>query len=736
MKTQLLWFVCFFFIENLQAQNFTFTQKTLHQIQGGNLENAWAGGLNSPQISPIDLNQDGTDDLFIYDRANQKIYTFLASPSEKKYLYTPEYEKFFPGFDDAGWVLLHDYNLDGKKDIFVGYNFGVQAYLNVSTYQPAFQKTYDLLMTESSNIAFAYNLAVFSTDIPAFYDVDNDGDLDALFLDFHNGLIELHLNRSKERYGNANFLEFERINYCWGDFLINELNCDDIVFDVACPFNNLRSSDGRQKVLHTGSAVLLVDLNDDNLLDIMLSGVSCDKTYVMLNQGTNKGAIFRSFTTNFPYSKPIDIAIFSALYSFDVTFDGKKDLMVCSNLKEDENGNADFANSVWLYENKNTNNLPDWHFVRKNFLQNTMLDVGQDSAPAFIDYDGDGDLDMFVGNSFYTATTIPASKQKFATIHFYRNQGTPEKANFILENADFLSLSQKKFIQIVPQWVDINQDGSLDMVFSALESETQKNVVYFLANQAPRNNAVQLNENLIPFHLAIEQGDKIYFYDMEQDGDLDVILAKPLGNLIFVENWKGNFIERNKNFLQTTISATARNPSISIADFDQDGKDDLALANDEGKIKFVSNLQEIYQNSTINWQSLFLETQESSKKWGKNLILASADLNADRKPDVMIGSLAGGVQILQNENPNAVSTTEPAFWLMPNPAKKYVYIQTRQAGEVVFFNSIGQKIAESKVSAIAQEVAFRVENWANGMYFVHFIPQSGKKKIAKFLKFD
>ncbi len=736
MKTRLLWFICFFFVESLQAQNFTFTQKTLHQIQGGNLENAWAGGLNSPQISPIDLNQDGTDDLFIYDRANQKIYTFIAHSSEKKYFYAPEYEKFFPDFEDAGWILLHDYNSDGKKDIFVGYNFGVQAYRNVSADELTFQKTYDLLMTESTNIAFPYNLAIFSTDIPAFYDVDNDGDLDALFLDFHNGLIELHLNRSQERYNNANFLEFERINYCWGDFLINELNCDDIVFDVACPFNNLRTSDGRKKVLHTGSAVLLTDLNNDNLLDIMLSGVSCNKTYVMLNQGTNKGAIFRSFTTNFPQSKPIDIGIFSALYALDVTFDGKKDLIVSSNLKEDENGNADFANSVWLYENKHTNALPDWQFVRKNFLQNTMLDVGQDAAPAFIDYDSDGDLDMFVGNSFYTSTTIPTSKQKFATIYFYRNQGTPEKANFVLENADFLSLSQKKFIQIVPQWVDINQDGSLDLVFSALESETLKNSVYFFANQAPRNNAVQLSENLIPFPWTVEPGDKIYFYDLDKDGDLDIILAKPLGNLVFVENWKGNFIERNRNFLQTNISATARNPSIAIADFDQDGKDDLALANNEGKLKFVSNLQEIYQNSTINWQNLFLETQESSKKWGKNLILVSADLNTDRKPDIIIGSVAGGLQILQNENPNTAPLAESSFWLIPNPAKKYVYIRTTHAGEVVFFNSIGQKIAESKVSAIAQEVAFRVENWANGIYFVHFVSQSGEKKIAKFLKFD
>ncbi|MDW8297490.1 MAG: VCBS repeat-containing protein, partial [Raineya sp.] len=440
MKPLKLIILCCVLIQKANAQNFIFTQKVNHQLQNNQKFNAWVGGLNSPQISPIDLNQDGTDDIFIYDRANQKVYTFLAQPAEKKYLYAPEYEKFFPEFDDAGWVLLHDYNFDGKKDIFAGYNFGVEAYLNVSSSQLAFQKTYNILLTESSNVSFPYNLAIFSTDIPAFYDIDADGDLDVLFLDFHNGLIELHLNRSRERYGNANFLEFERINYCWGDFLIQELNCDDIVFNIACPFNNLRIADGRKKILHTGSAVLLTDLNNDNLLDIMLSGVSCDKTYVMLNQGTNKGAVFRSFTTNFPPAKPIDIGIFAALYSFDVTFDGKKDLIVASNLKEDENGNADFSKSIWLYENRGSNTLPDWQFVQTDFLQSAMLDVGQDSAPAFVDYDGDGDLDMFVGNSFYTIAKIPASKQKFATIHFYRNQGTREQANFVLENTDFFNL--------------------------------------------------------------------------------------------------------------------------------------------------------------------------------------------------------------------------------------------------------------------------------------------------------
>ncbi|MBL4578584.1 MAG: hypothetical protein JKX74_08930, partial [Flavobacteriales bacterium] len=32
------------------------------------LKNPWAGGLNSPQFSQIDLNGDGIKDLFIYER--------------------------------------------------------------------------------------------------------------------------------------------------------------------------------------------------------------------------------------------------------------------------------------------------------------------------------------------------------------------------------------------------------------------------------------------------------------------------------------------------------------------------------------------------------------------------------------------------------------------------------------------------------------------------------------------
>ena len=38
---------------------------------------AWAGGMDYCQFSNIDLNYDGIQDLFVFDRSNNKVLTFL-----------------------------------------------------------------------------------------------------------------------------------------------------------------------------------------------------------------------------------------------------------------------------------------------------------------------------------------------------------------------------------------------------------------------------------------------------------------------------------------------------------------------------------------------------------------------------------------------------------------------------------------------------------------------------------
>jgi len=90
----------------------------------------WAGGLNTAQYNAIDLDNDGLDDLMIFNRDNNKVLTFINAGD--KYIYTPEFEHLFPeGLEH--WVLLRDYNCDGKADIFTSSIFGMSLYENVSS---------------------------------------------------------------------------------------------------------------------------------------------------------------------------------------------------------------------------------------------------------------------------------------------------------------------------------------------------------------------------------------------------------------------------------------------------------------------------------------------------------------------------------------------------------------------------------------------------------------------------
>ena len=107
---------------------------TVLNANGDTLKNAWAGGFNSVQFSEIDLDLDGTKDLFVFDRTGNRISTFINTgvTNQISYQHDPQYVQNFPvGLHD--WVLLRDFNCDGKEDIFTFSNGGMKVYRNTST---------------------------------------------------------------------------------------------------------------------------------------------------------------------------------------------------------------------------------------------------------------------------------------------------------------------------------------------------------------------------------------------------------------------------------------------------------------------------------------------------------------------------------------------------------------------------------------------------------------------------
>ena len=104
----------------------TFRQETPKAVSADNeiLEAPWAGGLNSPQFSEMDLDEDGDLDLVVFDRQDSKVRTFISEG--EKYTHAPIYESNFPPVFMAGfcseittWTVTRTFSLP----VFLGCEF-------------------------------------------------------------------------------------------------------------------------------------------------------------------------------------------------------------------------------------------------------------------------------------------------------------------------------------------------------------------------------------------------------------------------------------------------------------------------------------------------------------------------------------------------------------------------------------------------------------------------------------
>ena len=191
--------------------------------------NPWSGGLNSAVISKLDLNQDNTEDLFIFDRTQNKGFTYLARQvnGQWQWVYQPDYEALFPA-DLTDWVLLRDYNQDGKQDIFTKTNLGIKVYRNTT---PAAGPLTFALAEDFIRFNNGINLQVSGDNLPAITDMDNDGDLDVLCFDFAAGhTMQLYHNRRVEDKLAPDSLRFRLQDAWWGKLTKCEDACGSFMF--------------------------------------------------------------------------------------------------------------------------------------------------------------------------------------------------------------------------------------------------------------------------------------------------------------------------------------------------------------------------------------------------------------------------------------------------------------------------------------------------------------------------
>ena len=416
------------------------------------LHNPWAGGINSAQFNKVDLDNDGTDELLVYDRSAN---TFLIYQEiNGVYVLNNDLDYVLPRFN-AGWIVFADYDGDGKKDIFNNGERGIVVYKNVSKTQGPAQ--WKMVANPLSTTGFSgkINLIANAADIPGIADIDNDGDLDILVYDFAvGGTIRFNKNMSEELYHNADSLDFEIDNRRWGDF--DECQCNLFAFgDQTCA--DIESG----RVAHVGGkSILTIDNDGDGDKDLLLGHEICEELYFFQNDGDTSHAHFTGFSVQYPNAEhPANMYIFPAGFYEDVDFDGVKDLLVSPNVYSNIGFMMDLRHSSWLYHNAGENGHPDFQYVENNFLQDDMLDLGEKAVPALVDYDADGDFDLVVA-----ANGFKLGGAYVGYVSLLENTGTPTDPSFQLAQQDLLNLSSLQWNNPRIVFSDFNGDGALGFV--------------------------------------------------------------------------------------------------------------------------------------------------------------------------------------------------------------------------------------------------------------------------------
>jgi hypothetical protein len=689
----------------------------VEESQGRSLPLAWAGGLNAAQFNSMDLNGDGNPDLVLFDRMGEKLSTFINL--DNHYTYAPEFEQFFPA-EISNWLLLRDYNCDGKKDIFTGDILGIRVYTNVTETGGDLQWRHYLfssgnggskspvVLTEGTSTKI--NLQLQFDDLPSISDVDGDGDLDILNIQYAGHSVEFHQNVSIENNLPCDSLDFKRVTRTWGDF--RECECGHFALKgTDCP-----PPGGRTK--HAGGkALLALDLDGDGEQDLLFSEAECNHLFALSNGGTSLNPDIRRFSP-FPETNPVDFFIYPAAYYEDVDFDGKKDLIATPNIFIKELLNSDLGQSTWFYTNTGTDTAPVFRFVMPDFLQKDMIDVGDNAVPAFSDYDADGDFDMFISSH--------SSPAYSSSLYLYENTGSASTPAFRLLTNDYLGFSTMTFYNLKIQFADINGDQKTDLVFTATTLEDNATRLYYL----PNTSETALNfsgATLQLLNFSLTNSENIHVTDVNDDGLPDLLAGRSEGNL---EYWKNtgskespSYMLQDEAFLAFSPSPFGQNLSCATGDLDADGNQDLIIGGPTGRLTIVPDFKSSASGEIAETNIVFnpITKNYTEMNFGGRIWPSPVNLFHSDKPAIALGNVLGGVYLLRNDGGNSLPEVAEID-VYPNPVAKNEVLNIRvdRPGVMQVISILGQRVSPALALKANHVYLYTLPPLSSGLYLLEF----------------
>ncbi len=382
------------------AANFvyTFTTDFFPEGHGINIQ----GGADDPRhgassITFGDIDGDNDKDLYWGDLFGQSIYFIKNTGTAQNFQWNfidttaPEPNPYYSGgFNMPG---VYDIDGDNKNDFFIGVLIGSQTINNFVYYKNQGPVNNPVLTKITDNFILSADIGSYS--YPAFADVDNDGDKD----------IFIGCDKSVGFYRNTGTATQPAFT----------LVTDSLPLNI----NNFNY------------APAVADLDGDGKKDMVVGFYALAKLKFFKNTGTLSSPVF-IFTPS--QLDTMNLSQASAPCLADLDNDGDLDILV---------GNS--SGKLTYYRNNGTPTVFNYQFITNNYMS---VNVGNDAAPSLGDLDGDGDLDLLVGN-------------RLGAIAFFRNTGSLANPTFTLVTTSYAGINA--FQNTVPAIVDINSDTDPDL---------------------------------------------------------------------------------------------------------------------------------------------------------------------------------------------------------------------------------------------------------------------------------
>ena len=407
------------YYENIgSSQNFSFKFIT----------NFWQDILIVGTINPlhgassldfVDIDNDGDFDLFWGDFFSNSLYQIENQGTNLEpdlnvisniYPINPDSVNT-RGFNMPRFV---DIDNDQDYDLFVSvlYDPTVKQSLIYYRNDGTIQNAIHHLITND----FLKTLDVGNSSIPVFCDIDGDGDQDLFIGSLNNPFGSIHFLRNTGTVSNPSFF-YEDSAFA------------DIQFDLS-------------------ATPAFGDLDGDNDYDLIV-GKFDGKLKFYINSGSVTSPEFLSGIDLLDNNnQTIDIGTSAVPILIDVDDDNDNDLVI-----------GGFNGKFNFYENTGTS--AQYQFtLNQNYFD--TLDIGDNSTPFLIDWNGDGSLDLFSGS-------------RSGKLFYYKNSGTNIQPVWSLQTDSFIT--DKLGLSTTPVFIDIDNDTDYDLLLGNV-----KGGLYFYNN--------------------------------------------------------------------------------------------------------------------------------------------------------------------------------------------------------------------------------------------------------------